>query len=87
MFETIMSRSRGATTSRMSASTCLMYWLVNSRRVPVGALRLITNWPGSVRGKKPSPMNGNSAKLNRQIPRIPTTVPKGRSRLRLTAMS
>ena len=50
-------------TSRMSSSTLPMYSLVTSRRVPVGALTLITNWPGSVRGKKATPRNGNSARL------------------------
>ena len=59
MLETIICKSSLPMTSRMSSSTRATYWLVISRREPVGALTLITNWPGSVRGKKATPSSGN----------------------------
>ena len=44
-----------ATTSRISSSTRCTSCDVTSSRVPDGALRLITNWPASVRGKNATP--------------------------------
>src|ERR1039458_5623254 len=52
MLETIIPRSCGETTWRMRSSTLATSFSVTLRRVPEGALRLMTNWPASVRGKK-----------------------------------
>ena len=43
---------------RIRSSILATYWSVISIRVPVGTLRLMVNWPASVRGKNASPSNG-----------------------------
>ena len=43
-------------------------------RVPLGALTLMTNWPGSVRGKKATPRKGDSARLSTNTPMMMPTV-------------
>ena len=53
-----MPRSLGGTTCANVVFDLLTYSSVSSMRVPVGALRLITNCPGSVRGKNETPSNG-----------------------------
>ena len=59
MLETIMPRSSGGTTWRIRFSTLATSFSVTASRVPVGAFRLITNCPASVRGKKERPSSGN----------------------------
>ena len=46
ILETMIFRSCLGTTSRTICSTWPTNWSVNSSRVPEGALRLMTNWPG-----------------------------------------
>ena len=41
--------------------------LVISSREPVGAFTLMTNCPGSVRGKKATPSNGDNARLTTNV--------------------
>ena len=58
MFETMILSSSLGTSLRTMSSTWAMSWSLSSRRVPEGALTLMTNWLGSVRGKNALPMNG-----------------------------
>ena len=56
MFETIIASSFGGTTrAYLLFDVRLTSCSVNSSRVPEGAFRLITNCPGSVRGKYATP--------------------------------
>jgi hypothetical protein len=77
MFETIVPSSFAGTTCRTIPSTRLMYSLVSSIRVPVGAFTLITNWPASVRGKNETPIKGTNRKLRANAPIIAATVNRG----------
>src|ERR1051326_6368582 len=77
MLDTIMPRSSGGTTARITPSTLATSFSVTARRVPVGALRLITNWPASVRGKKESPSSGNNARQSTRIEPVPASVTAG----------
>ena len=63
------------------ASTFATYPRYSPDRVPVGALRLMTNCPGSVRGKKETPSKGDKARLSEEQDRRPNTVqpPAGRA--------
>ena len=47
-------------------------------RLPDGDLRLITNWPASVRGKKATPSSGNNNRLATNSPVMATTTRPGR---------
>ena len=79
MFDTMIFSSSRGTMERTTCSTWLTTWSVISSRVPVGALRLITNWAGSVRGKYDLPTSGYKPRLRMKMPVIPTTVASGRS--------
>ena len=81
MLETRIFNSFFGTVSRTICSTWPMSLSVTSRRVPVGALRLMTNWLGSVRGKYARPTSGYNPRLRTKIPVMPNTVAMGRSRL------
>ena len=64
MLETIMPRSSGATTWRTSASTLATSFSVTERRVPVGAFRLITNWPGVGAREEGEPEQGKESQAD-----------------------
>ena len=63
-----MRKSPGAIVFLIRASTLATYSFVSSIREPVGAFRLMVNWPASERGKNESPRNGTSPKLSDEQP-------------------
>src|SRR5215469_10765998 len=65
MLETIIPSSSGGTTRRIRFSTRATSSSVTEILVPLGALRLITNWPASVRGKNDRPRRGKMARVAR----------------------
>jgi hypothetical protein len=56
-------------------------------RAPVGTLRLIVNWPASVRGKNATPSNGYNPRLATNSPISPATVNQGHRSASLTDRS
>ncbi len=82
MFDTSVWISCAGISARTACSTCPTSRSVSSRRVPLAALRLMTNWPGSVRGKYALPMSGYAPNDRRNTPLMPHTVATGRSRAR-----
>ena len=62
ILETIIWKSCGSTIVRIRSSTLATYCSVSSMREPVGAFRLIVNWPASVRGKKATPEQRDRAR-------------------------
>src|ERR1051326_1339599 len=78
MFDTITPSSSGETILRMRSSTFATSASVTEIRRPEGALRLITNMPAWVRGKKDKPTWGkNRAKLTTNVPIHAATVSRG----------
>src|ERR1700687_955614 len=77
ILETMILSLSEATTFRISSSTRFTYSLVTSRRVPGGAFTLITNCPGSVRGKNETPSAGYSERDTSETPTRLATVATG----------
>ena len=72
---------------RVNAVTFATSFSVIASRVPEGALRLMTNWPASVRGKNDTPSSGHIARLRTNTTPKPASTRPGMRKVPDTSLS